>query len=79
MKGAIASGRILFSRGCFNPRTREGCDLLPRRLPVPDDVSIHAPVKGAMAEIVEERAKEEVSIHAPVKGAMFIPHGSIVY
>jgi hypothetical protein len=34
--------------GCFNPRTREGCDLNKNEdEDLPDLVSIHAPVKGA--------------------------------
>ena len=31
----------------FNPRSREGSDLLGDRVIVPIQVSIHAPVKGA--------------------------------
>ena len=33
------------------------------------DISIHAPVKGATADLVEEWFPEGISIHAPVKGA----------
>ena len=31
----------------FNPRTREGCDALDPPRPVADQVSIHAPARGA--------------------------------
>ena len=60
---------------CFNPRTREGCDLgnspgvLHRHY-----VSIHAPVKGATRTDVSRDDPINVSIHAPVKGATWIAY-----
>ena len=64
----IAPG-ILFCR--FNPRAREGRD---RQSMVgecyAEKVSIHAPVKGAMAGRFIVQLFQCVSIHAPVKGAI---------
>ena len=53
----------------FNPRTREGCDLLLYLVECPVDVSIHAPARGATNEIVENDESVIVSIHAPARGA----------
>ena len=55
----------------FNPRAREGRDLLEA---LDADlvlvVSIHAPVKGATARLrINGIELYDVSIHAPVKGA----------
>ena len=36
----------------FNPRTREGCDREDVQWKFPYAVSIHAPVKGAMAIVI---------------------------
>ena len=54
---------------CFNPRTREGCDL--DRMATGEEiiVSIHAPVKGATCFRCVICCHKPVSIHAPVKGA----------
>ena len=38
-----------------------------------EDVSIHAPVKGAIADVSVSEVGVNVSIHAPVKGAMVAP------
>ena len=35
---------------CFNPRTREGCDFCKANNARKEQVSIHAPVKGAMGQ-----------------------------
>ncbi len=53
----------------FNPRTREGCDMIIRPMGDALAVSIHAPVKGATDLRGDSRDMVEVSIHAPVKGA----------
>ena len=57
----------------FNPRTREGCDLLVvgRRV-APFSISIHAPVKGATMYARLRTRTIWISIHAPVKGATII-------
>ena len=54
VKGAIP-GTVRSSRldWCFNPRTREGCDVIGEQLVVQVEVSIHAPVKGAMEDGAE--------------------------
>ena len=72
VKGATPGTHASASKvSCFNPRTREGCDLItltPAGIVM--DVSIHAPVKGAtFVAIVKALITENVSIHAPVKGA----------
>ena len=41
------------------------------------NISIHAPVKGATQNILDEYAKDGISIHAPVKGAT--DFGSIAF
>ena len=57
---------------CFNPRTREGCDVT-RILHLHDkDVSIHAPVRGATDKSRLVAIIIYVSIHAPVRGATVI-------
>ena len=54
----------------FNPRTREGCDLLAYLANKYRKISIHAPVKGATGAGVTKITKLiAISIHAPVKGA----------
>ena len=35
------------SQRYFNPRTREGCDILPQISKSSEEISTHAPVKGA--------------------------------
>ena len=48
VKGATFCGFWMMPRViCFNPRTREGCDLVVDALEHLLVVSIHAPVKGA--------------------------------
>ena len=49
VKGATSrKHRQRSSKKNFNPRTREGCDiLLTQRMTQPLLISIHAPVKGA--------------------------------
>ena len=47
-RGATASCRRSLRRPpSFNPRTREGCDLVSRPLAALGHVSIHAPARGA--------------------------------
>ena len=55
---------------CFNPRTREGCDLHTHLHRLAHTVSIHAPVRGATAlALCNLVVLAVVSIHAPVRGA----------
>ena len=56
-------------RGCFNPRTHEGCDRdnrIGNHLAV---VSIHAPTRGATKPSCAHHPIRCVSIHAPTRGA----------
>ena len=53
----------------FNSRTRKGCDTKFIIAVSFDEVSIHAPVKGATLIVIVVLPPEAVSIHAPVKGA----------
>ena len=56
VKGATNTAQLFSQRaGGFNPRTREGCDVLYRRFTVIEfKVSIHAPVKGATGLVTAE-------------------------
>ena len=70
VKGATRSGpSYARPRICFNPRTREGCDVKALQSPIAAFVSIHAPVKGATLYHRNMIRSCYVSIHAPVKGA----------
>ena len=54
----------------FNPRSREGSDILCRRHPAAgDSISIHAPAKGATIQPRKVLMMHKISIHAPAKGA----------
>ena len=54
----------------FNPRARKGRDQIqPQRQPVPFQVSIHAPARGATSGLRENHGNAFVSIHAPARGA----------
>ena len=70
MKGAIRRTRRLRQSGRFNSRTREGCDYNTIVSVKINNVSIHAPVKGAMYDNRHAWIFNAVSIHAPVKGAI---------
>ena len=39
--------KVLFLHFYFNPRSREGSDIKPSASPTDNDISIHAPAKGA--------------------------------
>ena len=61
------------TRGCFNPRPREGGDPAHLRSIRPSvAVSIRAPAKGATRGVPESGARIGVSIRAPAKGATAI-------
>ena len=54
----------------FNPRPREGGDMVGiEHRQVADDVSIHAPARGATLRPAAARLHRGVSIHAPARGA----------
>ena len=70
MKGATpAAGGPESSRSNFNPRSREGSDVNLVFGHVLEDISIHAPVKGATGLFRCLMHPDVISIHAPVKGA----------
>ena len=54
---------------CFNPRTRDGCELCSSVVSASAGVSIHAPVMGANSNSIGVSGDGDVSIHAPVMGA----------
>ena len=57
----------------FNSRTREGCDDFDLFvIEMGDDVSIHAPGRGATGLQEHLRPRCNVSIHAPGRGATVI-------
>ena len=63
--------------GGFNPRSREGSDMLPIADPQAEaHISIHAPAKGATIIGGEKVDIKSISIHAPAKGATLrrMPH-----
>ena len=53
----------------FNPRSREGSDPWLGGYRPNNQISIHAPVKGATELGWDVKAGVGISIHAPVKGA----------
>ena len=53
----------------FNPRSREGSDLLPGRPALPPQISIHAPARGATLYESGNPLSFFISIHAPARGA----------
>ena len=57
---------------CFNPRTREGCDIDDLVVLRSSVVSIHAPAKGATDQNAVGLDFLAVSIHAPAKGATIL-------
>ena len=70
VKGATCPGtRCAVFHGGFNPRSREGSDIVNGAIEAEIVVSIHAPVKGATDTLTPLVVLRPVSIHAPVKGA----------
>ena len=55
--------------GHFNPRSREGSDQGDRRGARQEQISIHAPAKGATIGLTYKYIAVTISIHAPAKGA----------
>ncbi len=56
---------------CFYPRPREGSDDLRPKNREAQDVSIHAPARGATRKPYAKPRNNEVSIHAPARGATY--------
>ena len=56
----------------FNPRPREGSDLIDKEMEKLWNISIHAPAKGATLGILVQDIPILISIHAPAKGATFV-------
>ena len=74
VKGATCRWTTLLCRlRDFNPRSREGSDLLIVAEDSKDGISIHAPVKGATSVRRGVAGHHLISIHAPVKGATRAP------
>ena len=71
MKGATLDKTLArFLLVHFNPRAREGRDMEQGvKIAMQDNISIHAPVKGATTYTTNLERGWEISIHAPVKGA----------
>ena len=58
----------------FNPRSREGSDVvLINSIPL-EMISIHAPAKGATMVDIDFISRILISIHAPAKGATLQPY-----
>jgi len=63
-------GVSIFNNLGFNPRTREGCDVRDERFCFKhQNVSIHAPARGATPIVTAGNTIIGVSIHAPARGA----------
>ena len=63
----------------FNPRAREGSDLMEYLAEEIESISIHAPVKGATKRYIFKNIINKISIHAPVKGATFyFSHSAVI-
>ena len=65
----MSSGNRRYGGWSFNSRTPKGCDNYLRPIRQLQEVSIHAPLKGATLPYYEVDEKWIVSIHAPLKGA----------
>ena len=63
----------------FNPRAREGRDKAIGGKASPEQVSIHAPARGATFRDEAIRPFREVSIHAPARGATRMVFGCMSY
>ena len=53
----------------FNPRSHEGSDGAVKRCVLPDEISIHAPTRGATLLPMFDNISDDISIHAPTRGA----------
>src|ERR1019366_4970259 len=68
-RGATKPRRYYILWRSFDPRPREGGDIVLPRMRAALTVSIHAPARGATLSAVEKRRNYNVSIHAPARGA----------
>ena len=59
----------LIQRMNFNPRSHEGSDAEARGHIKKQNISIHAPTKGATSTCCNTNFHKSISIHAPTKGA----------
>ena len=57
----------------FNPRSREGSDLIGEEVPADVVISIHAPARGATPIFSVDVSEIPISIHAPARGATCSP------
>ena len=56
----------------FNPRSHEGSDLCQGNCTLVQEISIHAPTRGATFIRDCEKAIGKISIHAPTRGATML-------
>ncbi len=61
----------------FNPRARTGRDVYDKLVFEAQDVSIHAPARGATLHQLGRLAPRHVSIHAPARGATAVASSSV--
>jgi len=54
----------------FNPRTYTRCDSMSIKLHFCKGISIHAPIQGAILELIDNLKYYLISIHAPIQGAI---------
>ena len=58
----------------FNPRSHERSDDRYAQLTFNNDISIHAPTRGATKNVLKSPVKALISIHAPTRGATLSLH-----
>ena len=66
-----ASFAISVPTSHFNPRSREGSDMIKKVGATLSPISIHAPAKGATVFTMHNYNWTRISIHAPAKGATY--------
>ena len=63
----------------FNPRSREGSDVIGFLLCPYHSISIHAPARGATEVVKSAKLVCDISIHAPARGATCTEGRRVVY
>ena len=58
----------------FNPRSHEGSDLCQGNCTLVQEISIHAPTRGATSIVIGRCFTLYISIHAPTRGATKLLH-----
>ena len=53
----------------FNPRSREGSDMVRKLKDMTILISTHAPARGATGITVRKKVRKWISTHAPARGA----------